>query len=77
MHLADICCQLMTDSAITVRLGEPGSQGKAVGGDLAQRGHREKLVMAFMGLTPLEKVPCSSGEPVIISDSWSEWAILS
>jgi hypothetical protein len=31
MHLADICCQLMADSAITVRLGEPGSQGRNTG----------------------------------------------
>lgn len=52
--------------------GEPGFQGKAVGDDLAWRRHRAKLVLAFMGLSPLEKVPCSSGEPLIISDNQSE-----
>lgn len=72
MHLADICCQLMVDSAIAAKLGDPGFQGRAVGGDLAQRGHREKLVLAFMEPTPLQKVPCSSGEPLVTSDNWGE-----
>lgn len=52
--------------------GEPGFQGRAVGDGLARRRHRAKLVLAFMGLTPLEKVPCFSGEPLIISDNQSE-----